>query len=158
MPFVEVFTPRGSVAPHRRDAIASRLVSEVMRAEGAPDTPTARSISWLTWQELEGWWVGGERVDASAPPRYVVRVSVPAGSLDGPKRLDMVQRVTAVLARAEDDPRRLEREPAAWVHVNEIPEGHWGAMGRVVRFADIAGYVVGAESAAAVGSVTTAAS
>src|SRR2546425_9728913 len=158
MPFVEFFPPRGSVVPDRRDAIASQLVAEVMRAEGAPDTPMARSISWLTWQELEGWWVGGERVDPVAPPRYVVRVSVPAGSLDDPKRLDMVQRVTAVLAGTEDDPHRLEREPVAWVHINEIPEGNWGARGRVVRFADIAAYVVGAGSAAPAGSVTAAAS
>ena len=100
----------------------------------------------------------GERVDPVAPPRYVVRVSVPAGSLDDPKRLDMVQRVTAVLAGTEDDPHRLEREPVAWVHINEIPEGNWGARGRVVRFADIAAYVVGAGSAAPAGSVTAAAS
>jgi len=30
----------------------------------------------------------------------------------------------------------------AWVHINEIPEGNWGALGRVVSFADIAGYVI----------------
>jgi len=100
----------------------------------------------MPWHEPEGWWVGGERVDPAAPARYVVRISVPAGSLDDRRRLDMVERVTAVLARAEDDPRRLEREPAAWVHITEIPEGNWGALGRVVRLADIAAYVVGAGS------------
>ena len=147
MPFVEVFTPRGSVPQARRDAIAERLVAEVMRAEGAPDTPAARAISWLTWQEVDGWWVGGRRLETAEPARYVVRVAVPAGSLDDTKRRDIVERVTAVLADGDADPDRLRRDPVAWVHINEIPEGNWGAMGRVVRFADIAAYVVGAAAA-----------
>lgn len=146
MPFVEVFTPRGSVSPARRDAVGELLVTEVMRAEGAPDTPAARSISWMVWQEVDGWWVGGRRVGAAEPPRFVVRVAVPAGSLDDAKRLDMVERVTRVLAEADDDPARFHRDPVAWVHINEIPEGNWGAMGRVVRFADIVALVVGTGS------------
>jgi phenylpyruvate tautomerase PptA (4-oxalocrotonate tautomerase family) len=58
------------------------------------------------------------------------------------KRADIVRRVTRVLADADDDPQRLWAEPLAWVHVTEIPEGNWGAMGRVVRFEDIAAYVL----------------
>jgi len=146
MPFVEVFTPRGAIPEARRNAVGERLVAEVMEAEGAPDTPAARSISWLVWQEVDGWWVGGHR--AGAEPRFVVRVGVPAGSLDEARRLDIVERVTRVLAAADDDPARLTREPLAWVHINEIPEGNWGAMGRVVRFADIVEYVVSGKEAA----------
>src|SRR5262245_58628473 len=142
MPFVEVITPRGAVSEARRNAVGERLVSEVMRAEGAPDTPAARSISWLVWQEVDGWWVGGQRTAAAEPPRFVVRVAVPAGSLDDAKRSDMVDRVTRVLAATDDEPTRLMRDPVAWVHINEIPEGNWGAMGRVVRFADIVSFVV----------------
>jgi hypothetical protein len=37
----------------------------------------------------------------------------------------------------------------AWVHINEIPEGNWGALGRVVGFADIAGYVLTGSTSAA---------
>jgi phenylpyruvate tautomerase PptA (4-oxalocrotonate tautomerase family) len=146
MPFVEVFTPRGSLSDARRAQVAERLVAEVMRAEGAPDTPAARSISWLVWQEIDAWWVGGRPVGAGEAPRYVVRVAIPAGSLDDHKRRDMVERVTGVLAAAEDDPGRLQREPVAWVHLNEIPEGNWGAMGRVMHFADIAAFVVAADA------------
>jgi phenylpyruvate tautomerase PptA (4-oxalocrotonate tautomerase family) len=142
MPFVEVFTPQGAISKETRAEIAESLVAEVMRAEGAPDTDTARSISWLLWREIDEWWVGSDRVNASEPARYVVRVGVPAGSLDDWKRKDIIERVTAVLAKAEPDPTRLEREPVAWVHINEIPEGDWGAMGRVIRFPDIAAYVL----------------
>ena len=142
MPFVEVFTPRGTVREERRNAVGERLVAEVMRAEGAPDTAAARSISWLVWQEVDGWWVGGQRAGATEAPRFVVRVAVPAGSLDEAKRRDMVERVTRVLAATDADPARLTRDPVAWVHINEIPEGNWGAMGRVVRFPDIVDFVV----------------
>jgi phenylpyruvate tautomerase PptA (4-oxalocrotonate tautomerase family) len=142
MPFVEVFTPKGAVSSDARAAISEALVGEVMRAEGAPDTETARSISWLMWHEIDEWWVGADRLNGSEPARYVVRVGVPAGSLDDWKRKDIVERAHAVLAKADPDPDRLEREPIAWVHIDEIPEGNWGAMGRVVRFGDIAGYVL----------------
>jgi phenylpyruvate tautomerase PptA (4-oxalocrotonate tautomerase family) len=81
-------------------------------------------------------------------PRFVVRVAVPAGSLDDAKRRDMVERVTRVLAVSDDDPARLAREPVAWVHINEVPEGNWGAMGRVVGFADIVDFVVTGGAAA----------
>jgi phenylpyruvate tautomerase PptA (4-oxalocrotonate tautomerase family) len=54
----------------------------------------------------------------------------------------MVGRITRVLVDADDDPPRLYRQPAAWVHINAFPEGNWGAAGQVVGLADIAGYVV----------------
>jgi phenylpyruvate tautomerase PptA (4-oxalocrotonate tautomerase family) len=141
MPFVEVFVPAGSLSNDQRKVISERLVAEVMVAEGAPDTNTARDISWLLLHETDTWSVGGRPLSAEEPPRYVVRVGVPAGSMDDAKRALMVERVTAVLAEADGDPERLYKRPVAWVHIDEIPEGNWGAMGRVVRFPDIAEFV-----------------
>jgi phenylpyruvate tautomerase PptA (4-oxalocrotonate tautomerase family) len=130
------------VPPDRRQRLGQRLVHEVMRAEGAPDTPEARSISWLLVHDIDEWWIGDAPWSSAGGTRYVVRVGVPAGSLDDAKRQDMIERVTRVLADTEDDPERLRREPVAWIHIDEIPEGNWGALGRVVRFADIASFVV----------------
>ena len=143
MPFVEVFVPRGSLTDAHRKAISERLVGEVMVAEGAPDTPAARSISWLVLHEIDTWSVGGTPVASDEPPRYLVRVGVPAGSLvDEPdKRARIIERVTAVLAESDDDADRLLTTPAAWVHVHEVPEGNWGAAGRVVAFPDIARFI-----------------
>jgi phenylpyruvate tautomerase PptA (4-oxalocrotonate tautomerase family) len=59
---------------------------------------------------------------------------------DDAKRRDIVERVTRALAATDDDPARLTRDPVAWVHSNEIPEGNWGA--------DIASYVTTGEVAA----------
>jgi phenylpyruvate tautomerase PptA (4-oxalocrotonate tautomerase family) len=147
MPFVELFAPKGALDSERGRVAARELVAEVMKAEGAPDTPAARSISWLVVNEPDAWFVGGEPLGEGEPPRYVVRVSVPAGSLDDAKRADMVDRVTRVLAGAEEHSDRLYREPVAWVHIHEVPEGNWGAAGRPVGLRDIVGFVTSGELA-----------
>jgi phenylpyruvate tautomerase PptA (4-oxalocrotonate tautomerase family) len=144
MPFVELFAPRGALDSERGRRATGALVSEVMKAEGAPDTRAARDISWLVITEPDAWFVGGEAVADVEPPRYVVRVSVPAGSLNDTKRADMVERVTRVLAEAHDDPERFHSTPAIWVHINEVPDGNWGAFGRVVRLTDIISFTADA--------------
>ena len=141
MPFVELFVPKGSLDQERRQKIGGQLVSEVMVAEGAPDTKAARSISWLVVHEIDAWFVGGRRSSTGDRPKYVVRVGVPAGSMNDDKRRDIVRRVTRVLADADADPERFTRATAAWVHIDEIPEGNWGAGGEIVRIEDIAALV-----------------
>ncbi|MET8862001.1 hypothetical protein ABZW11_03500 [Nonomuraea sp. NPDC004580] len=141
MPFVELFIPKGSLDQEQRERIGGRLVSEVMVAEGAPDTETAKAISWLVVNETDAWFVGGRQLPAGEKPRYVVRVGVPAGSMNDDKRRDIVQRVTCVLAEADTDPDRFAEPTTAWVHINEIPEGNWGAAGQIVRIEDIAAFV-----------------
>ncbi|GAB2722314.1 tautomerase family protein [Nocardia thraciensis] len=141
MPFVELFVPKGSLDQERREQIGSRLVSEVMLAEGAPDTEAARSISWLVVNEIDAWFVGGRQLPAGEKPKYVVRVGVPAGSMNDDKRRDIVRRVTRVLADADADPARFTEAATAWVHINEVPEGNWGARGEIVRIEDIAALV-----------------
>ncbi|MFI6515374.1 4-oxalocrotonate tautomerase family protein [Spirillospora sp. NPDC050679] len=143
MPFVELFVPTGSLGQERREEIGGRLVSEVMIAEGAPDTEAARAISWLVVNEVDAWFVGGRRLPAGEKPKYVVRVGVPAGSMNDDKRGDIVRRVTRVLADADPDPERFAEAGAAWVHINEIPEGNWGARGKIVRIEDIEALVAG---------------
>lgn len=63
--------------------------------------------------------------------------------MDDDKRRDIVRRVTRVLADADADPQRFIQATAAWVHINEIPEGNWGAGGEIVRIEDIQALVAG---------------
>lgn len=140
MPLVEVFAPHGSVDPEQQNKIGDQLVAELMRAQGAPETE-----SWLVWHEVKYWTVGGQPTNATEPARYVVRISVPAESMDDEKRAAMVAAVTRVLAGV--DAKGPKRSPTAWVQLIEIAGGDWGSEGRVVRFAEIAGFVsVGASS------------
>ncbi|NKX85774.1 hypothetical protein HGA10_00405 [Nocardia coubleae] len=57
------------------------------------------------------------------------------------KRRDIVRRVNRVLADADEDPARFADAATAWVHINEIPEGNWGAGGEIVRIEDIVALV-----------------
>jgi phenylpyruvate tautomerase PptA (4-oxalocrotonate tautomerase family) len=141
MPFVELFVPRGATSSELRQRIGTRLVHEVMRAEGAPDTPAARSISWLLVREIDDWFIGPAAWSPDQGSRWVVRIGVPQGSLDDEKRRDMVERVTQVIGEAEGSLERLKSEHVAWVHINEIADGNWGSRGRVVRLSDIAAVV-----------------
>ncbi|MEV4128132.1 tautomerase family protein [Nocardia sp. NPDC049707] len=141
MPFVELFVPKDSLDQERREKIGGQLVSEVMLAEGAPDTEAARAISWLVVNEIDAWFVGGRQLPAGEKPKYVVRVGVPAGSMNDDKRRDIVQRVTRVLADADEDPARFTQAATAWVHIDEIPEGNWGTGGEIVRIEDIVALV-----------------
>ncbi|WP_280482853.1 tautomerase family protein [Nocardia cyriacigeorgica] len=141
MPFVELFVPKGSLDPEQREKIGSRLVHEVMIAEGAPDTEVARSISWLVVNEIDAWFVGGQQLPVGEKPKYLVRVGVPAGTMDDDKRSEIVRRVNAVLAEADTDPARFAQASSAWVHINEVPEGNWGSHGKIVRTEDIVALV-----------------
>jgi phenylpyruvate tautomerase PptA (4-oxalocrotonate tautomerase family) len=143
MPFLEVFTPAGSVSNEQRKQISERLVSEVMRAERAPDNEAARSLSWLVWHEPAAWSIGGRSVEDGEPPRYVVRVSVPAAALNEEKKAEIARRVTQVLADADEQPDRLFGLPlASFVLINEVPEGNWGSLGQLFSFTDIASFIL----------------
>ena len=141
MPLIQVVAPKGSVSDDRRAEISRALLDEVIKAEGAPDTPLVRSITWVMWSEIDDWWVGSAPLSADDPPRYIVRVGVPGGAMDDTQRQAMVECVTQVLAKCDDDPDRFTREPVAFVVVDEIPDGTCGVMGRVIRYADLVSLV-----------------
>lgn len=143
MMFTEVFVPRGALSHEERVRLAKRLTTH-----GLHDNPRARSessreradpgvldflesITHVVVLELDVWVAGGEQLDPVQPPRYVVRVYVP-----GPWRKDLsehlVARITRALAESDPDPDRFYEHPCAEVHVLGVPEGGYGAFGRVV--------------------------
>jgi phenylpyruvate tautomerase PptA (4-oxalocrotonate tautomerase family) len=142
MLFFEVFVPNGTLTPERRGHIGERLVAAVVDAGDAPpaaqETARAmRAMSWVAFHELDSWFVDGRRVARGEAPRYLVRVTVTAGALSEAKRAHVIERVTQVLAEVDDDPRRMCQSPDAWVHLVEVPDGGWGALGRVMGHADV---------------------
>ena len=139
MTFIELFAPAGTLDDAQRSHLGERLVTELIRADGAPPEiiERGREMTWLVVHEPEVWTVGGRPVGPADPPRYVVRVSVPGGHLNEGMRAELVSRLTGVIAEVEDDPRRVYEHPDAWVHVHEVPNGHFGAFGQIVTTEDI---------------------
>lgn len=156
MLFIELFAPKGALSEEQRRHLSERLVSEVVSAPGAQDAliERARASSQAVVHEPDAFTVGGRPVDPTEAPRYVVRVSVPAGHATDGMRAEVVARVTRVLSEVDEDPQRLYQEPHAWVHIVEVPDGNMGAFGRVVRLSDIHKMVVDPDSKVAEGSIS----
>lgn len=129
-PFVEVFAPHGTVTPEDRSRISTMLVTEVMRAEGVPETEPPRPSAWTDIK----YWAAFQPTDSRVQAHYVVRISVPAASMTDEKRADIVARVNRVLADADAHRFRPHRTPTAWVQIMELADPD----DRVVRFAEIA--------------------
>jgi YHS domain-containing protein/phenylpyruvate tautomerase PptA (4-oxalocrotonate tautomerase family) len=154
MMFVELFAPKGALSTEQRRQIAERLITEVMLEESAPAAvvEAGRAISQMVVHEPDTWIVGGRAVDPSEPPRYVVRVSVPA-AWRKEMSAELIARVTRVLAEADTDPRRLYQQPHVWVHVVGVAEGSCGVFGQVMRSTDIVKMLVKPLGEAASGGI-----
>jgi phenylpyruvate tautomerase PptA (4-oxalocrotonate tautomerase family) len=69
-------------------------------------------------------------------PRYRFIVSVPEGQFDNERRQAVTAEITEAVAKAENKPVE-EVSGRVWVITAEIPDGTWGARGRVVRLPEI---------------------
>lgn len=140
MPMLDVTIPEGALPAEAEQLLLSRLTDVLLEHEGAdPSNPVARSVAWVFLHRPAALFVAGELPEA---PRYRIVATVPEGQFDDERRSAMVAAVTEAVLDAEDgahprDPNRV------WVFPTEMPEGSWGAGGRVVRLADIVQYVIG---------------
>jgi phenylpyruvate tautomerase PptA (4-oxalocrotonate tautomerase family) len=139
MPMLDVFVPEGALSAEAERSLLSRLTDILLRNEGVdPADPRARGLAWVFLHRPAAVFVAGQ---PAPDPRYRVVASVPEGQFDDERRAAMVREVTDAVLAAENgaypaDPQRV------WVFPTEIPDGTWGAMGRINTLADIAGYVM----------------
>ena len=140
MPLLDAYIPEGALAPEAEDALMSRITDVLLENEGAdPTNEAVRSIAWVFLHRPAKMFVGGKPADA---PRYRFVTSVPEGQFDPERRQGMVAGITEAVLDAEDG--AYERDPMrVWVFTPEVPEGTWGAGGRVVTLADIATFATG---------------
>ena len=144
MPVIDLYLSRGSLEAAQLQRLHAELVSVALTIEGG-DSPASRALAWVLVHELpdSAWSVGGA-LTSPDNPRYLLRLTVPHGALDPAKKERMVRELGSALSRvdpAASDPTR------AWVVVHEVPDGAWGAGGRVYRLADIGAFVRGVDSA-----------
>lgn len=64
----------------------------------------------------------------------LVRISVPAGSLDDDKKTLMIAKVTDAVVEAEGIPGARQ---FTWVLIDEVADGGWGIAGKTVTLAKI---------------------
>jgi phenylpyruvate tautomerase PptA (4-oxalocrotonate tautomerase family) len=139
MPMLDAFIPQGALSAEAEAALMSQLTDILLRNEGAdPSDPRARGLAWVFLHRPAAVFVAGE---PAPDPRYRIVASVPEGQFDDERRAAMVREVTDAVLAAENgaytaDPQRV------WVFPTEVPDGTWGAMGRINTLADIVGYVL----------------
>lgn len=139
MPMLDAFIPEGALPKDAEEKLIAKLTDLLLEHEGAdPTNEAARSIAWV-FVHRPAVYVAGAPATA---PRYRFVPSVPEGQFDDERRAAMVAALTEAVLDAEDGAH--DRDPGrVWVFPNEIPDGRWGALGRIVTLADIAGFVTG---------------
>jgi len=140
MPMLDAFIPEGALSTKAESDLLAKLTDLLLFHEGAdPTNAAARSIAWVFVHRPAAVSVAGAPADA---PRYRFIPSVPEGQYDDERWQAMVEAVTEAVLDAEDG--AYERDPMrVWVFPNEIPDGTWGAGGRIATLADIAGFAMG---------------
>lgn len=140
MPMLDAYIPAGALSPAAEERLLGDLTDLLIINEGAdPTNAQVRSIAWLFVHRPEAVFVAGARASA---PRYRFVASVPEGQYDAQRRQSMVHDITEAVLDAEGG--AYERDPArVWVFTPEIPDGTWGALGRIVTLADIATFATG---------------
>jgi phenylpyruvate tautomerase PptA (4-oxalocrotonate tautomerase family) len=140
MPMLDAYIPAGALTPAAEERLLAELTDLLIENEGAdPSNPQVRSIAWLFVHRPEAVFVAGSRADA---PRYRLVASVPEGQYDPERREAMVRSITEAVLDAEQG--AYERDPSrVWIFTPEVPDGTWGAIGRIVTLADIAAFATG---------------
>ena len=140
MPMLDAYIPDGALAAAAEQQLLAKLTDLLIVNEGAaPTNPQVRSIAWLFVHRPAEVYVAGSQAQA---PRYRFVASVPEGQYDAERRDAMVADITAAVLDAEDGAH--DRDPSrVWVFTPEIPDGTWGALGRIVTLADIATFATG---------------
>jgi phenylpyruvate tautomerase PptA (4-oxalocrotonate tautomerase family) len=131
MPKIDLTFSAGALSDEARQELPRKLATAMLRWEKAPDTPYLRSISWVHLHELaEGAVYDGN--GPVEPGHFAVDVTVPAGALSDRRREGLVAEFTELIVEAGKlTPADTMR---VWVIIHEIPDGHWGASGAIVRF------------------------
>jgi phenylpyruvate tautomerase PptA (4-oxalocrotonate tautomerase family) len=140
MPMIDLTYLRGSVEQAALDRLTDELVTALLRAERAPDTPFLRDNTLLYLHELDpaAQSVGGRGAGA---PRFRVDVTVFEGALNQERKERLAAEVhTAVCAATGIEPDG-DRAFHVWTLIHEIPEGNWAGGGKIIYYQQVQGLV-----------------
>jgi phenylpyruvate tautomerase PptA (4-oxalocrotonate tautomerase family) len=142
MPNILIKVPHGAFSEQQRQSLAKSVNQVAVQAEQMPDVAAKQFVNWITVDEVVAgqFTCGGQDMTRHVLP-CIAMVYLPSGVLDGASRASYVQALHAAFAAAlaPDEKRQL----ATSVILHEVPEGQWGANGKLWRlpdFAKAAGY------------------
>ncbi|HEY4796229.1 MAG TPA: tautomerase family protein [Mycobacterium sp.] len=140
MPMIDLTYVRGSLEQRALGRLTDELVTVLLRAEQAPDTPYLRDNTLVYLHELDpaAQLVGGRGPGA---PRFRVEMTVFAGALTKDRKEQLAADVhVAVCGAAKIDPDG-DQAFHVWTLIHEIPEGNWAGGGKVIYYRQVKGLV-----------------
>jgi len=129
VPMIDVYAVAGTFGdPH---VLAQSLAAALMTVEQVPDIAMFRKNTAAFIHEMPAASLSNVDGDST----YVrVQVLTNAGALDREKQLEVVERLTAIVAEAAGDPSLADR---TWVLLTEAPDGGWGLAGHANTNAEL---------------------
>jgi phenylpyruvate tautomerase PptA (4-oxalocrotonate tautomerase family) len=140
MPMIDLTFVRDSLDDQALSRLTDELVTALLRAERAPDTPFLRDNTWVYLHPVEAveLSIGGRGPGA---PRFRVDLTVFEGALSADTKEQLSADVhAAVCAAAEIEPQG-SRAFHVWTLIHEIPEGNWAGGGKVIYYRRVKGLV-----------------
>lgn len=145
MPMVEITTTKGALDDSAKQRLAGELSTLALELEAAPmtdfgDADHMQALAWCFVNEQEVF-VGGR---PNAKSIYRVTFTLPEGApgLFGPLaergREKLVKGATAAVLAAEGSENTMVEAHRVWVHLRQIPNGHWAGFGEVLTLRDLA--------------------
>jgi phenylpyruvate tautomerase PptA (4-oxalocrotonate tautomerase family) len=140
MPMIDVTFVRGSLTDDALTRLPDELVTALLRAERAPDTPFMRdnTVVYLHALEPEAQLIGGRK---PGRPRFRVDLTVFDGVLSKDRKERLAADVHAAVCAAADIDPAGPRAYHVWTLIHEIPEGNWAGAGKVVYYQQVKGLV-----------------
>ena len=121
MPMIDAYAAAGTFADKHH--LAVDLATAVMTIEQVPDIPMFRGNTAAFVHDLDA----DSLANVDGASNYVrIQVLTNAGALDRAKQLEVVRRLTDIVAAAASDRTLADR---TWVLLTEAPEGGWGLHG-----------------------------
>jgi phenylpyruvate tautomerase PptA (4-oxalocrotonate tautomerase family) len=140
MPMIDLTYVQGSLEQQALGRLTDELVTALLRAERAPDTPFLRENTLVYLHELDpaAQSVGGRGPGA---PRFRVEMTVFAGALPKDRKEQLATDVhVAVCGAAGIDPDG-KRAFHVWTLIHEMPEGNWAGGGKIIYYQQVKGLV-----------------
>jgi phenylpyruvate tautomerase PptA (4-oxalocrotonate tautomerase family) len=137
VPMIDLTLPAGALGDEAKRGLVASLVETVARWEGMADDPRVAATVWTFLNELPPDAIGVAGQPATEP-RYRVQITVAEGTLDERRTEGLIADVTREVLEAEGSPNEPAHAARVWCHLHELPDGNWGAVGKVWRLQDIA--------------------
>jgi phenylpyruvate tautomerase PptA (4-oxalocrotonate tautomerase family) len=140
MPMIDLTYLRGSLTDQALGVLTDELVTALLRAERAPDTPFLRDNTLVYLHALDpaAQSVGGR---GAGTPRFRVEMTVFEGALSQDRKERLAADVHAAVCAAAGIEPEGQRALHVWTLIHEVPEGNWAGGGKIIYHRQVKGLV-----------------